>query len=127
MIKMKKLIVTTILILVLLLIVMLSGCEPAGGSKGYQYLGTSRRIIIVCDANGNYTTTVIVREFGKSLAVCGSYAVIVRGKIDVGKRWFYVWLNTEKEKLRVRNGSVMAEHHVLMHYGPDPDGAFKSR
>jgi len=94
------------LFILILLLVILVGCEPIGGGIGYQYLGTSKRVIVICDENNNYTTTVITK--------CST--ITVRGKIDINKSWFFVWLNIEKRKLRVRRNGQMAEYFVLMYY-----------
>lgn len=95
-----------ILELVLLVVFIgISGCrEPVGGGVGYQYLGSLDSIKFATQSDGSCITTVRVED----------NSFVVKGKIEF-HRWncVYVWINQDKDTLRLRRQSITSEHPIL--------------
>jgi len=95
-----------IFVVLLLLISGLSCGEPAGGGAGYQYLGRLRSIQFNCDARGDYTTIVRVNDDTFTLT----------GKAPFSQKrsaYSYVWVNIDKNTIRLRQRNITSEHPIL--------------
>lgn len=97
---------TSLVIFGLMLIITLSGCgEPYGGGAGYQYLGSVDSIHRSHNENGRCISTTIKVD---------NDSFTVAGRVEFSRdNAIYVWVNLDKNTLRLRRQSVTSEHPIL--------------
>lgn len=88
-----------------LLLITLSGCIEPGGGAGYQYLGSVDSIHRSHNEDGFCISTTIKVD---------NDSFTVAGRVEFShNNAIYVWVNLDKNTLRLRRQCVTSEHPIL--------------